>query len=169
MASARDQRTNNVAENASYGHAQHESLHSLTPICVRPNVPLNALVSKSMLLLWSVIAMTSAGRSVGRSPGQRGQATSPARLSSHQAQAQGLQERPPGVIAASCGAFWPPPKSPELSSPSWQEYTMPACRDVASVAGNGWRSAWPDLLQRRANTDQLLEVAARRSDIAGRG
>src|SRR4051794_12425994 len=78
-----------------------------------------------------VIAPPSAGRSAGRSPGRRGRETSRARLSSHQAQAQWLRERLPGLVAVSCGAFWPPPKSDNTpSSPSWQNCTTKACTDT---------------------------------------
>jgi hypothetical protein len=142
MASARDQRTNNVTENASYSHAQDENLHILTPICLKLNVPSNALVSKSMLFLWSVIAMPSAGRSVGKSPGRRDRATPPARPPSLARQAQASRERLLGLVAASCGAFWPPPKSHDSSSsPSWQECTMTGCRTTEAVTSNGWASA----------------------------
>jgi hypothetical protein len=63
-----------------------------------------------------VIAMLSTGRSAGRSPGRRGWVKTPARLSSHRAQAQGSRERLPGLVAASCGACGPPPKSHDSSS-----------------------------------------------------
>jgi len=83
------------------------------------------------LLLGPVIVMPSADRSIGRSPGRRGRGSSPARLSSHQAQARESRERLLDLAAASYDAFWPPPKSADTpSSPSWQDCTMKACTDT---------------------------------------
>jgi hypothetical protein len=111
----------------------------------------------------SVIATPSTGRSAGRSPGRRGRVKTPARPPSLARRAQGSRERLLGLVAASCGAFWPPPKSHDSSSSRpWRECTMLACGDIASVTGNRWASTCLTFPQCQANTAQLLEVIAGR-------
>jgi hypothetical protein len=99
---------------------------------VRSEVPVG-LACRS----WSVIMPPSVGRSSGRSPGRRGGETSLARLSSHQVQAQGSQERLLGVIAAACGACEPPLKFPDIfSSRPYPKYITSSSGNKAAVTDN---------------------------------
>lgn len=92
---------------------------------VRTKVPARAVSGVRL-----VIGRPSTGRSGGRSPGRRGGETSRAKLSSHQVQAQGSQERLPGLAAVSCGACGPPLKFPDISFP--RSYP----KDITSLYGN---------------------------------